>query len=62
MPRMNEMNQAHWGCALALGRYPSIKRFETAGIKPKGCVFNDVMLMNVGYRYYRYAYHYGYKK
>ena len=40
----------------------AIKRFETAGIKPKGCIFNDVMLMNVGYRYYRYAYHYGYKK
>jgi tyrosine-protein kinase Etk/Wzc len=40
----------------------SIKRFETAGIKPKGCIFNDVVLMNVGYRYYRYAYHYGYKK
>ena len=39
-----------------------IKRFESAGIKPKGCIFNDVMLMNVGYRYYRYAYHYGYKK
>lgn len=40
----------------------AIKRFENAGIKPKGCIFNDVMLMNVGYRYYRYAYHYGYKK
>lgn len=40
----------------------TIKRFETAGIQPKGCIFNDVMLMNVGYRYYRYAYHYGYKK
>ncbi|MBL0210397.1 MAG: polysaccharide biosynthesis tyrosine autokinase [Holophagaceae bacterium] len=40
----------------------SIKRFETAGIKPKGCIFNDVPVLNVGYRYYRYAYHYGYKK
>ena len=39
-----------------------IKRFENAGIKPKGCIFNDVMLMKVGYQYYRYAYHYGYKK
>jgi tyrosine-protein kinase Etk/Wzc len=39
-----------------------IKRFESAGIKPKGCIFNDVQLVNVGYRYYRYAYHYGYKK
>ncbi len=42
--------------------HAAIKRFETAGIKPKGCIFNDVQLMNVGYRYYRYAYHYGYKK
>ena len=42
--------------------HAAIKRFETAGIQPKGCVFNDVMLMNVGYRYYRYAYHYGYKE
>ncbi len=40
----------------------TIKRFESAGIKPKGCIFNDVQLVNVGYRYYRYAYHYGYKK
>ena len=40
----------------------AIKRFETAGIKPKGCIFNDVPVLNVGYRYYRYAYHYGYKK
>ena len=36
--------------------------FESAGIQPKGCIFNDVMLMNVGYRYYRYAYPYSYKK
>ena len=40
----------------------AIKRFESAGIRPKGCIFNDVPVLNVGYRYYRYAYHYGYKK
>jgi tyrosine-protein kinase Etk/Wzc len=40
----------------------TIKRFEAGGIKPKGCIFNDVKMLNVGYRYYRYAYHYGYKK
>lgn len=40
----------------------ALNRFESAGLKPKGCVFNDVVSINVGYRYYRYAYHYGYKK
>jgi tyrosine-protein kinase Etk/Wzc len=40
----------------------AIKRFESGGIRPKGCIFNDVPVLNVGYRYYRYAYHYGYKK
>lgn len=40
----------------------SIKRFESANIRIKGCIFNDVRMTNVGYRYYRYAYHYGYKK
>jgi len=42
--------------------YSSIQRFEHAGIKVKGCIFNDVPEAKVGYRYYRYAYHYGYKK
>jgi tyrosine-protein kinase Etk/Wzc len=40
----------------------AIQRFESAGIKIKGCIFNDVMAVNMGYQYYRYAYHYGYKK
>jgi tyrosine-protein kinase Etk/Wzc len=40
----------------------TIKRFESAGIRPKGCIFNDIPVLNLGYRYYRYAYHYGYKK
>ena len=40
----------------------AIKRFTTAGIQIKGCIFNDVLAVNLGYRYYRYAYHYGYKK
>ena len=39
----------------------AISRFESAGIKPKGCIFNNVPLLNVGNRYYRYAYHYKYK-
>lgn len=40
----------------------TLQRFEHAGIKVKGCIFNDVPEAKVGYRYYRYAYHYGYKK
>lgn len=40
----------------------ALKRFETAGIKVKGCLFNDVPVMNVGNKYYRFAYHYEYKK
>ncbi len=39
----------------------AIKRFERAGIQVKGCIFNDVPAINVGYRYYRYTYHYNYK-
>ncbi len=40
----------------------SLQRFENAGVQVKGCIFNDVPETKVGYRYYRYAYHYGYKK
>lgn len=40
----------------------AVQRFEHAGIKVKGCIFNDVPEVKVGYRNYRYAYHYGYKK
>lgn len=42
--------------------YAAIQRFEHAGIKVNGAIFNDVPEVKVGYRYYRYAYHYGYKK
>jgi len=37
----------------------SMQRFEHAGIKVNGCIFNDVPEVKAGYRYYRYAYHYG---
>jgi tyrosine-protein kinase Etk/Wzc len=40
----------------------AVKRFESAGIRPKGCIFNDVPKLNSGYKYYRYAYHYNYQK
>lgn len=40
----------------------AVNRFETAGIKIKGCIFNDVLAVNLGYKYFRYAYHYEYKK
>lgn len=40
----------------------TLQRLESSGIRPKGCIFNDVTAINVGYGYYRYAYHYGYKK
>lgn len=39
-----------------------LKRLGNSGIHVKGCVFNNVPIAAVGYRYYRYAYHYGYKK
>lgn len=37
------------------------KRLETCGIHVNGCVFNNVPVAGLGYRYYRYAYHYRYK-
>jgi len=40
----------------------ALQRFEQAGIKVNGCIFNDVPEVKAGYRYYRYVYHYGYKK
>jgi tyrosine-protein kinase Etk/Wzc len=40
----------------------AVSRFEIAGIKLKGCIFNDVLAVNLGYKYFRYAYHYAYKK
>ncbi|MBI4913941.1 MAG: polysaccharide biosynthesis tyrosine autokinase [Acidobacteria bacterium] len=41
--------------------HTALKRFGNSGIQVKGCVFNNVPVAAVGYRYYRYAYHYGYK-
>jgi len=40
------------------------KRFESHGIHPQGCVFNDIKLEGWGnkYRYSNYLYHYGHKK
>lgn len=40
----------------------ALQRFESSGIRVKGCIFNDVTALKVGYGYYRYAYHYSYKK
>lgn len=40
----------------------ALQRFESGGTRVKGCIFNDVTAVNKGYRYYRYAYHYNYKK
>ncbi len=40
----------------------ALHRFESGGVKVKGCIFNDVQAVKVGYRYYRYTYHYEYKK
>jgi len=40
----------------------TLQRLESSGIRPKGCIFNDVTAIKVGYGYHRYAYHYGYKK
>lgn len=40
----------------------TLQRLESSGIRPKGCIFNDVTAIKVGYGYYRYTYHYGYKK
>lgn len=40
----------------------ALSRFENAGIKVKGCIFNDVLAVSLGYKYFRYAYHYEYKK
>ncbi|HWQ10438.1 MAG TPA: hypothetical protein VN436_15065, partial [Holophaga sp.] len=40
----------------------AIQRFEHAGIKIKGAIFNDMPEVKVGYRYYKYAYHYEYRK
>jgi tyrosine-protein kinase Etk/Wzc len=39
------------------------KRLEAQGITIKGCVFNDIKPLGLGYNYqdYRYAYHYKYK-
>lgn len=39
------------------------KRLEVQGITIKGCVFNDLKPLGLGYNYqdYRYAYHYKYK-
>ena len=39
------------------------KRLEVQGITIKGCVFNDIKPLGLGYNYqdYRYAYHYKYK-
>ncbi|WP_257305560.1 polysaccharide biosynthesis tyrosine autokinase [Geothrix campi] len=39
----------------------ALKRFESGGTKVKGCIFNDVSAVTVGYQRYRYAYHYTYK-
>ncbi len=40
----------------------ALKRFESGGTKVKGCIFNDVPAVTMGYQRYRYAYHYEYKK
>jgi len=41
----------------------TLQRFQQAsGTRVKGCIFNDVKSVKLGYEYYRYAYHYGYKK
>jgi len=40
----------------------ALQRFENGGSKVKGCVFNDVKAIKVGYQSYRYAYHYKYEK
>jgi len=40
----------------------ALQRFQSGGTKVKGCIFNDVKAIKIGYEYYRYAYHYGYKK
>ncbi|WP_243295672.1 polysaccharide biosynthesis tyrosine autokinase [Geothrix mesophila] len=40
----------------------ALQRFESGGVKVKGCIFNDITAVDGGYRYYRYAYHYGYNK
>ena len=42
--------------------HAAIQRFEHAGVKIKGAIFNDVPETKAGYRYYRYSYHYEYKK
>lgn len=39
----------------------AIKRFEASDTKVNGCVFNDVRELKIGYKYYRYSYHYQYK-
>jgi len=62
---------AHVGTVLLLAKSKAhaldeirttLQRLESSGVKPKGCIFNDVVAIKVGYGYYRYAYHYGYKK
>lgn len=40
----------------------AVRRFEGAGTRINGCIFNDLAQVKVGYRYYQYAYHYAYKK
>ncbi len=40
------------------------KRFAKVGVHIQGCIFNDIKPRGFGYKnqYYRYAYHYSYKK
>lgn len=40
----------------------ALQRFESGGVRVNGCIFNDVTAVKAGYRYYRYTYHYEYKK
>lgn len=40
----------------------ALQRFQNGGAKVKGCIFNDVRPIKFGYEYYRYTYHYKYKK
>jgi len=40
----------------------TLQRLESSGIRPKGCIFNDVKTRTGGYGSYQYNYHYAYQR